>query len=283
VKKLILTADDFGLSPAVNEAVEIAHRMGVLNTASLMVGAEAAGDAVDRARSLPSLRVGLHLTLVSGKPVSPSQTLPGLVDSEGLFSPHLFRASVSFFSNPGVRRQLEREIRAQYETFLDTGLPLDHVNAHHHMHLHPTIGELALGIGREYELRAVRFPYEPVLPSWRASRTGLGRKWLSRLLLLPWLSLLKERLRRARIRSNDFLFGMNDTGRMNLDLVLRFLQFLPQGISEIYFHPAVGHGPEFDRTARNSHHQEEVAALTNPVLRQALMALDIKGTSFSDL
>jgi len=106
VKKLILTADDFGLSPAVNEAVEIAHRTGVLNTASLMVGAEAAGDAVDRARSLPSLRVGLHLTLVNGKPVSPSQTLPGLVDPEGLFSPRLFRAGVCFFSNPGVRRQL---------------------------------------------------------------------------------------------------------------------------------------------------------------------------------
>ncbi len=196
MKKLIVTGDDFGLSLAVNEAVEEAHRRGVLSTASLMVGARAVRDAVDRARRLPSLRVGLHLVLVDGAPISPPEAIPDLVDPRGEFSPHLFRAGFNFFFRPGVRKQLEREIRAQFQAFRNTGLPLDHVNCHNHMHLHPTIGGLILKVGREYGLRAMRYPYEPVLPSWRASRKALGRKWVSWLFLWPWLALLKNQLRR---------------------------------------------------------------------------------------
>jgi len=170
VRKLILTADDFGSSLAVNEAIEEAHLNGVLNTASLMVGARAAGDAVDRARRLPSLRVGMHLVLVDGTPISPPHTIPSLVNSRVEFSSHLLRAGIDFYLRAGVRQQLEREIRAQFQAFHDTGLVLDHVNCHKHMHLHPTIGRLLLKVGREYGLKAVRYPYEPVLPSWRASR-----------------------------------------------------------------------------------------------------------------
>ena len=127
-------------------------------------GASGTGDAVDRAGRLPSLRVGLHLVLVNGTPISRPQAVPDLVDQRGRFSPHLFRAGINFFFSSGVRQQLEREIRAQFQAFWGTGLPLDHVNCHNHMHLHPTIGGLILKVGREYGLRAVRYPYEPVLP-----------------------------------------------------------------------------------------------------------------------
>ena len=175
MKRLIVTADDFGLCLAVNEAVEEAHRRGILSAASLMVGARAARDAADRARRLPSLRVGLHVVVVDGPPISPPHTVPDLVDPRGEFSSHLFRAGIKFFFRPRVRRQLEREIRAQFQAFRDMGLALDHVNCHNHMHLHPTIGRIILEVGREYGLRAMRYPYEPVLPSWRASRKALGQ------------------------------------------------------------------------------------------------------------
>lgn len=283
MKKLILTADDFGLSPAVNEAVEMAHRTGVLSTASLMVGAEAARDAVDRARRLPALRVGLHLVLVDGRPVSPPERIPGLVGAGGRFPPHLFRAGIRFSSGGSIRRQLEREIRAQYEAFLAAGLPLDHANAHCHMHLHPTVAGLMLEAGREYGLRAVRFPNEPFLPSWRASRTAPGSKWLSRLSLLPWLSLLKGKIRRAGLRSNDYLFGLNDSGRMSLGLVLRFLRRLPSGVGEIYFHPAVGQGPAAAFSEEGDRSREEYEVLTDPALRQALVSAGVQVTNFCDL
>jgi chitin disaccharide deacetylase len=283
VKKLIITGDDFGLCSAVNEAVEEAHRKVVLSTASLMVGAGATADAVDRARRLIALRVGLHLVLVDGTPTSPPHRVPGLVDGRGEFSPHLFRAGIKFFFSPGIREQLEREIRAQFQAFQETGLSLDHVNCHNHMHLHPTIGKLILKVGREYGLRAVRFPYEPILPSWRASRKYLGRKVASGLFLRPWLALLKKQLGGARVRSNHFVFGMNDSGNMNLDLVLRFIRQLPPGVTEMYFHPATRRCPETDRNQKDYCYEQELAALTSPALRQALLDLDIQSIGFGDL
>ena len=269
LKKIILTGDDFGLSLRIDEAIEEAHRRGILTAASLMVGGNAAKDAVDRARRLSSLRVGLHVVLVDGSPILPPQLVPDLVTKKGEFSSHLVRAGINFVFRQRVRRQLEDEIRAQFQAFLDTGLPLDHVNTHHHMHLHPTVSELVLKIGRDYGLRAMRLPYEPLLPSWRASGKGLLRRTSTWLLLSPWVSLLKKKFKRDRVHSNDFVFGMNDSGHMNLDLLLRFLSQLPRGVTEIYFHPGGD--------------TKELEALTHPAIRQALLSSQTQAISFSDL
>ena len=85
MKGLIVTADDFGAAPEVNEAVEIAHRRGILTTASLMTAGAAAADAVARAKALPGLRVGLHLVLIEGAPTLAPEALPDLVDGSGHF------------------------------------------------------------------------------------------------------------------------------------------------------------------------------------------------------
>ncbi len=283
MRKLIVTGDDFGLALPVNEAIEEAHQRGILTTASLMVGAGAAADAVDRARRLPTLRVGLHLVLVEGRPVLPPGEIPDLVNGQGEFSTHLVGAGMNFFFRPGVRRQLEAEIRAQFQAFRNAGLPLDHVNAHNHMHLHPTVLGLVLKVGREFGLGAVRVPYEPFLPSWRAS----GGAWLPRaaawLLTASWSRLLKARLRRAGVRSNDFVFGLHDSGRMDAELVLRFLRHLPQGVTEMYFHPATRRCPETDRTMSGYHQQRELEALTSPAVRDAVLASGAQRVAFSDL
>ncbi len=170
-RRLIVTADDFGASLEVNEAVERAHRSGILTSASLMVGAAAAEDAISRARRLPSLAVGLHLALVRARPVLPASDLPALVGPDGRFPDGLVGSGFRFFFRPSSRVQLEREIRAQFEAFRRTGLELDHVDAHNHMHVHPTVLEIVLRVGREHGLAAVRVPREPFLPSWRAGRS----------------------------------------------------------------------------------------------------------------
>ncbi len=280
MKRLIVTGDDFGFSLSVNEAIEGAHRQGILTCASLMVGAKAAGDAVDRARRLSSLRVGLHLVLVDGAPILPPRAVPDLVTKKGEFSPHLARAGINFFFRKQARRQLEDEIRAQFQAFLDTGLQLDHVNSHHHMHLHPTILGIILRVGRDYGMGAVRFPYEPPLLSWRASRKQLFRKILLWLFLWPWLTLLKKRLERAQIRSNDFLFGLNDSGNIDVDLALQFLKCSPSGVTEIYFHPEIS---DIHRTEEDRFRQREYEALINPKLPQTLLASGIQLITFRDL
>jgi len=97
VKALIVTADDFGLSLRVNDAVERANRQGILSAASLMMGAPAVEDAVERARRLTSLGVGLHLTLLDGRPVLPPDEVPGLVESDGRFSIDPFRFGAALY------------------------------------------------------------------------------------------------------------------------------------------------------------------------------------------
>src|SRR5262249_36474830 len=160
LKRLIGTADDFGLCQPVNEAVEIAHREGILTTASLMVGGGAAGHALARARRLPGLRAGLPVVGVEDPPVLPRAQVARLTDEHGYLSGRLVSSGMRFFFSPAARRQLEAEIRAQFERFAATGLELDHVNAHNHMHLHPTVLGTILRVGREFGLRAMRVPWE---------------------------------------------------------------------------------------------------------------------------
>jgi hopanoid biosynthesis associated protein HpnK len=280
VKKLIMTGDDFGLSLPVNKAVEEAHRQGTLTTASLMVGAKSADDAVERAKRLPTLKVGLHLVVVDGSPILSPELVPDLVNRQGEFSSHLVGAGINFFFRRQVRRQLEAEIRAQFEGFRKTGLSLDHVNAHHHMHLHPTISGLALKVGRDYGMRAMRLPCEPLLPSWRASRNGLLRRTSTCLALSPWVSLLKRRLRHAGVHSNDFVFGMNDSGQMSSGMVLRILRQLPSGVAEIYFHPVA---PEAGGRGEGNRPQDDLITLKSLEVRQALLVSGIPLIAFSDL
>jgi hopanoid biosynthesis associated protein HpnK len=283
VKRLIVNGDDFGLAVSVNEAIEAAHREGILTTASLMVSGEAAADAVERARRLPTLRVGLHVVLVQGRPVLPPHEVRDLVDGNGELPTRLVRAGFRFFFLPSVRRQLEAEIRAQFQAFRDTGLPLDHANGHAHMHVHPTVLALMIRVGREFGLRAVRVPSEPLVVSWRAAGAGLFPRLLSTLLLAPWTTLVRRRLREAGLRANDHVFGMNDSGRMDADLVRRMLERLPEGVTEMYFHPATRRCPRLEHDMPGYRNEDELRALTSPAVRDALVASGARRIAFGDL
>lgn len=279
---MIFTADDFGLDPAVNAAVESAHRDGVLNTASLMVGASAAADAVARARTMPELHVGLHLTLVDGCPVLPAQQVPDLVDSSGHFAADLWWRGVRYFFIPRVRRQLAAEIRAQFAAFQATGLPLDHANAHKHLHLHPTVLSLMLRIGREFGLRAVRLPWEPLAAARCGGAKGLAPALWS-FFLSPWLRLMRRRLRRFGMAHNDALFGLTSTGVMDEATLLRALACIPEGASEIYFHPALTRSALLQTLMPGYRHDAEWVALCSPEIAQYLQAQHIQKVHFSDL
>jgi len=268
---LIITADDFGLHDSVNRAVARAHREGVLAAASLMVGAPAAAAAVACARACPGLRVGLHLVLADGAPTLPARLIPDLVCADGRFGTRMGRDGVRFFFLPRVRRQLALEIRAQFEAFAATGLALDHVNAHKHFHLHPTVLTLILRIGREFGLRAVRLPFEAGVPPW----------------LRPWLLLLRARLRAAGVAHNDYIVGIGQSGRFDEDAVLAALRRLPgDGVGELYLHPALESGATIAASMPGYRHADEFAALVSPRVRQAHDCLRARGFrfgGFSDL
>jgi hopanoid biosynthesis associated protein HpnK len=274
-KHVIITGDDFGLALPVNEAIEEAYRSGVLSTTSLLVGERCAPDAVERAHRNPGLRVGLHLALCEGRPTLPPERIPALVDSRGEFlSPFLAFARL-LFGGVHTRLQVEAEIRAQLVAFRATGLELDHVNGHNNLQLHPVVLPILARVAREHGVRAVRLPYEPLLPSWRAARRGLGLRAAGSLAMKPWSAYVRRRLERAGLRVNDYLFGMYDVGDMDATLLARFIAELPEGVSEIHCHPASRRCPEIDRVMPHYRHEAELAALTSQDVRAALSAAGV--------
>ena len=276
MKNLIVTADDFGAAVEVNEAVERAHRDGILTAASLMVAGAAAADAVTRAKSMPTLRVGLHLVLVEGKPVLPASAVPDLVDSSGHFRTDMARAGAAMFFLPKVRAQLRAEIQAQFAAFAATGLTLDHVNAHKHFHLHPTIAGLIVEIGKAYGVKGARVPLEPQAVLERIEphkSSGVAA------LTAPFARGLRRRFRRAGIAAPDSVFGLAWSGAMTPLRLKGLIEHLPDGLSEIYLHPATG---PYAGSAPGYQYAGELQALTDPGMPAMLAAKSIRTGGFGD-
>jgi chitin disaccharide deacetylase len=271
LKHLIVTADDFGAATQVNDAVEVGHRSGILSAASLMVSAPAAADAVARARHLPKLRVGLHLVLTDGVPTLPAASLSRLVDSGGRLRADMAALGAAIAFSRRARAQLAAEIAAQFEAFVATGLELDHCNAHKHFHLHPLVGRLLADIGARYGLRAVRVPLEPVKVlrqiEPRSSRSAaLG--------LLPFALELRRVCRAAGYLVPDQVFGLKWSGQMTRQRLAALIARLPEGLSEIYLHPATG---RYADCAPSYRYREELEALTAAEVHAACREVDLGG------
>ena len=276
LKQLVVTADDFGASREVNDAVEETHRGGILTAASLMVAAPFAADAVARAKAMPGLRVGLHLVLVDGKPILPPATVPDLVDASGNFRNDMARAGASMFFRRKVAAQLEHEIAAQFEAFRATGLRLDHVNAHKHFHLHPTIASLMLKIGRDFGVKAARVPLEPRKVLRRIE--PLPASGVS-LITAPFARHLRRRFARAGIGSPAQVFGLAWSGAMTAPRLRGLIENLPDGLSEIYLHPATG---DYPGSAPGYAYAAERAALLDEGVIAAARVPDIRLGGFCD-
>src|SRR5262245_12192023 len=223
-----------------------------------MVASPAAADAVRRARAMPTLRVGLHLVLVEAKPALPPEQIPDLVGPDGFFRGDMARLGFDIAFKPRVRAQVAAEITAQFEAFAATGLPLDHVNAHKHFHLHPVIGAQAIAIGQKFGARAIRVPTEPaaIVRGIEPASTGASAS-----LLASWTRVLRAQARRAGMSTPDAVFGLAWSGAMTAQRLRSLLERLPTGVIEIYTHPAAadvfaGHAPGYRYTA-------ELAALTD--------------------
>src|SRR5262249_48820317 len=188
-----------------------------------------------RARRLPGLRVGLHVVLVEGRPVLPPERLPDLVDPAGHFRTDMARLGFDIFMRPSVQRQVTAEVEAQFDAFRASGLTLDHVNAHKHFHLHPTVGKEIIAIGARYGLRGLRGPREPLsVLAAVEPRSACASAWLT----APVAALLARRARLAALQTADAVFGLAWSGAMTAARLEGLLRHLPAGGSEIYMHPA---------------------------------------------
>lgn len=257
-----MTADDFGIAAAVNAAVEQGFRDGILTAASLMVTGRAAADAIARAHRLPGLGVGLHIVLADGRPVLAPTEVSALVGADGRFHRSMLRTAITIALFPAARAQMRAEIEAQFAAFQATGLPLDHVNAHKHFHLHPLIARAILDIGPRYGMRAMRVPFDR------------GAPWLLRW----WSARLARRLHRAGILVNDEVVGLAWSGGFDAARMGEALSRLAEGLVEIYCHPA--NEDSFPDCAAGYRYRDELAALVDPSVRTALVASGARLGSF---
>ena len=257
----------------MNEGIERAHRDGLLGSTSLMVGGAAVEDAVRRARRMPGLRVGLHVVTVEGPAVLPPSEIPDLVDADGQFPSDQFRLGLRYFFVPGVRAQLRAEIRAQFEAFAATGLRLDHADAHKHMQMHPTVASMIIDAGWIHGLHTLRVPTEPVaIMSACGVRPSLGARAMQ-----AWSGVLRRQALRAGLEVPDAVFGISWSGAMTEERLLRLAAVLPDGLSEIYFHPASRRDATLDQLMPQYRHEQELTTLCSPEIRAAfakMIALD---------
>ena len=216
--------------------------------------------------------------LVDGAPLLPADQLPLLLDRSGRFGMRMAVPGARYFLSPNARRQLEAEIRAQFRAFAATGLTLDHVNAHKHFHLHPTLLTLMLRVGRDFGMRAVRYPYEP--PSLLGTASLSERAAAAA--LHPWLKLMRRRLRRAGLIHNDQLFGIGRSGAIDEATLIRVLRALPPGVTEIYLHPATLSGAAISPSMAAYRHADELAGLLSARVRAVLGELRTPSGGYGD-
>src|SRR5208283_4197538 len=184
-RRLIVNADDFGRSHSINQAVIRAHREGILTTASLMVNEPGLDEAVALAKQNPKLGVGLHLTLLCGHAALPPEKIPGLANPRGEFSNNPVGAGFRYFFNRNLREPLRAEIHAQFARFHATGLPLDHVDGHLHLHLHPVVFGILMADAEKLGIQRMRFTRDCLA---RSRRMASGR-WFYRIshaLIYEW-------------------------------------------------------------------------------------------------
>jgi len=248
VKTLIVTADDFGYSSAVNEAVIRAYKDGILRYASLMVDRPAAEEAVRLARQHPGLGVGLHLELCAD-------------------SPAVWGARY-FFSHSDKAR-LRPEITRQLDKFLGFGLSPTHVDGHFNIHVHPVIFPLLCQLAHERRVPRVRLPGGEAGLCAGYGKDGL----LARVGTAAVFALLRRRLlaHSHGLHVPQRTFGLLRSGTMTEDYLCWLLERLPDGETEIYFHPSADPATEVaDRPTPTHHTVTELRSLTSPRVREAL-------------
>jgi chitin disaccharide deacetylase len=279
MKQLVTNGDDFGYARSMDDAIIRAHRHGILTSASLMPCGFDFDYAVDQARHTPTLSVGVHLCLLQARAILPHHEIPAITDAAGDFHNNPLVAGVKWFLIPGVARQIERELRAQMDKFLATGLRPSHINTHMHLHAHPVVFPIVAKLGREHGIRFLRVPREN-LSALFLDRRFLRQK-LARLLFFWWLTLgLRRKIARAGYRSPDTIRGLLQTGHLDEEYLTRVLCHLEEGVTEIYFHPGRDNDPVLHRWQPDYNHAGETAALLSPKLKRLIRDLDIRLTYF---
>jgi hopanoid biosynthesis associated protein HpnK len=285
VRRLIINADDFGLTSGVNRAIVEGNRAGMVTSATLMANAQASAAAIELAKAQPYLKTGCHVVLIDGVPLA--ENLPSLTNGS-----LRFRSSLKQFAMAAVRKQIageeiEREVTAQVRKIQASGIALTHVDSHKHTHMFPHVLRPVLRAARACGIRAVRNPFEP-LRSWPFSMVaGTPGLWLRSAGVMAFQMFAAEfqrALKEEAMVSTDGTVGIAVTGKLDQQILLRILQALPEGTWELVCHPGYSDADLKAAGTRLTRSREiELAALTSAETQEALVREKIELISYADL
>ena len=298
VRKLIVNADDFGLTAGVNRAIIETHTGGVVSAATLMANGAAFDDAVTAARSAPNLSVGCHVVLVDGTPVSPPDAVDTLLAIRSA-EPDKFYSSLSAFAARAMfggfdRDQLVAEVTAQIRKIQSTGLQVTHLDTHKHAHIFPEILGALLRAARICGVRAIRNPFVPVKAMHARQFKGkreLWKRYGQVRMLHTFSGQFLQRTKRAGLLTPDGVVGVIETGSLDSSgegsgyssLLRQTLAGLPEGTWELACHPGYNNADlRAARTRLLNSREEERRLLTSVELRQFLEEQKIRVISYRE-
>jgi predicted glycoside hydrolase/deacetylase ChbG (UPF0249 family) len=268
--KIIINADDFGLSEGINRAVEQAHTDGVLTSATIMPNMPAADQAVDIAKKLPTLGIGVHLNLMEARPLSQDKCVAVLLDDEGAFAFAPGKLALKSLLSKEVRAAIEAELAAQIEWVIDKDIKPTHLDSHKHIHAFPVIFPIVCSLARSFNIDAIRWPFEPKCVCSRpwTFTTAAGRKRAS---IVRKLALINRR-QDPRFFKTGALLGIAHTGKIDRSFwraVARYGDDLAP-VVEVMTHPGYPEGLDEADTRLLRQRKVELDALCNEQTKKFL-------------
>lgn len=290
MRKLIVNADDFGLTEGVNRAVIEGHRNGIITSTTLMANGPAFDSAVAGSLQAPNLGVGVHLNLTQGRPVRPASQVPSIVTSEGTFYPSPGILAWRITTRRVRPRDVEAEFRSQIEKISSAGIRITHLDSHKHIHLLPALFGVVVKLASEYGIDCVRYPVEPApstpvfLPSGQKHFAGRVKQYLLARALSTLAACQVKTLDEAGFCRTDRFYGLSQTGFLDASLLEQILRTVPDGTSELMCHPGY-----IDQALLETHtrlrvqREAEIEALSSESVRRLVTKLGIKLISYGEL
>jgi chitin disaccharide deacetylase len=277
-RRLIVNADDYGRSRGISAGIREAHLRGIVTSTTVMITFPGAGDDLRQARDeCPSLGIGVHLCLTAGRPVLPADQVPSLVVADGDCPRRDSQLGRLAKLIPG---EVRAELRAQIELVLGLGVPVDHLDSHHHAtYLDPTILAIMLDLAREYEV-PVRNPI-PHQGLRSAVTAGLAPPGTTTRAADALEATIATQLAAKNIPHPDLLVASFYGSGVGREKMLAILNDLPTGVSEIMCHPGY-HDGSLESTY-NAQREEELRVLTDPLVRDQIEELGIELITFGEL
>jgi hopanoid biosynthesis associated protein HpnK len=281
VKKLIVNADDFGRQPLINQAVaEAVDKKGLLST-SLMAGEPYFAEAVEIAKKRPQLGVGVHLTLVDGRPVLPAEEIPTLAVNDGCFLPDHGAFVKHYVQGKVARKDIERELAAQLDKVLQAGITPTHVDSHQHMHMLPGIFPLVLQLAAERGIKRVRISrgiYGNPFTPWPGIGDLIGKFGLET------LSCIDRRQAKAQgFACPDNFVGQVAGGAVTEAFMNHLAENFTNGSVEVMLHPGLENESLIKETGWQHDYEAELHAVCADSVRENLSRKGINLINFGDL